>query len=340
MKCVVIYFSQTGSTEKVARAIQKGVQEAAGNCDIMKIKEANPRHLFEYDLIGIGSRCPEIGFAAPGHGDMKVSTMLYDTPEALGPSVPKGGQVPMNVELFINNMRYVGGKHAFVFSTHGGIPEYFFPTIVPMLNNQGLKVIGTADWYGNAYLPWHAEPYPTAGHPDKQDLEGAEDFGREMVDRSKTISAGNTKLIPPVPQTPPPMPLAANPAWDLNHWYFKFHSEKCLYPQCRLCMDNCPMDGIDLSLDPPVFALPCQKHCSFCTMICPTGALEADEYEKQTPNYLRLQREIILPRLAKQEKEGNFRRLIPEEKVSLEVSFGMIHKKHPKWIIGVSPNPE
>ena len=340
MKCVVIYFSQTGSTEKVAKAIQKGIQKAAGNCDIMTIKQANPRSLGEYDLIGIGSRAPEIGFASPGHGDMKVSIMLYDELGALGPSIPKGGYIPMNVELFVNDLHFVGGKHAFVFSTHGSIPEYFNPTIIPMLNKHGLKVIGTADWYGNAYLPWNAEPYPTAGHPDQQDLKEAEVFGQEMVERSKKISAGNDKLIPPVPKMPAPMPPPANPVWDLNHIYFKFHKEKCLYPKCRLCMDNCPLGGINLTLDPPTFALPCQKHCAFCTMICPTGALEADEYENQTPNYLRLQQEIIFPRFAKQETEGHFRRLIPEGKVDTKISFGMIHKKNPKWIIDKGPGTE
>ena len=27
MKCIVVYFSQTGNTEKIARSIQKGVQQ-------------------------------------------------------------------------------------------------------------------------------------------------------------------------------------------------------------------------------------------------------------------------------------------------------------------------
>ena len=39
-KCVVIYSSMTGNTEKAARAIQRGVEQAAGNCDIFPIKEA------------------------------------------------------------------------------------------------------------------------------------------------------------------------------------------------------------------------------------------------------------------------------------------------------------
>ena len=83
MKCVVIYFSQTGNTEKIARAIQTGVKQIADHCDILPIKEANPRRLYEYDLIGLGS--------------------------------PVHGGVPGNITAFINNIRFVGGKHAFSF---------------------------------------------------------------------------------------------------------------------------------------------------------------------------------------------------------------------------------
>ena len=120
-------------------------------------------------------------------------------------------------------------------------------------------------------------------------------------------------------------------------YLIKFHKEKCMYPKCRICMDNCPVDGIDLSIEPPVFAVPCQKNCSFCTMICPTGAIENNEYEKQTPNHLRLQKEIVLPRLAKQEAQGLFRRLLSVEKVGINTSFSMVYRNHPKWIIGKGP---
>ena len=60
MKCIIIYSSQTGNTEKIAKAIHAGVKQAAGHCDIFKIKEAPWRRLYEYDLIGLGG--PVYGF--------------------------------------------------------------------------------------------------------------------------------------------------------------------------------------------------------------------------------------------------------------------------------------
>ncbi|MBN1367784.1 MAG: flavodoxin domain-containing protein, partial [Dehalococcoidales bacterium] len=106
MKCIIVYFSQTGNTEKIARAIQAGVKKTAGHCDIVKMQEANPRRLYEYDLIGLGS--------------------------------PVIGLVPGNVAIFIKNMSFLGGKHIFSFCSHGTHPEMYYPDIVRKLNRRGL----------------------------------------------------------------------------------------------------------------------------------------------------------------------------------------------------------
>jgi flavodoxin/Pyruvate/2-oxoacid:ferredoxin oxidoreductase delta subunit len=314
VKCIVIYFSQTGNTEKVAKAIQSGVKQAAGNCDIATIKDANPRRLYEYDLIGLGSPVFEV----------------------------------VNVWDFIKNMRFVGGKHVFAFCTHGGSPGPFLSRIYQKLKDRGPIVIGTRDWYGDCYLLHHIEPYPTKGHPDEIDLQEAEEFGREMVVRSWKIAAGRTELIPPEPAVPPmpqmqPVPdFRATEPWKLISSFpsrLKFHKEKCLYPGCRLCMDNCPMDGIDLSLDPPVIARPCE-FCEFCARICPTGALDMNEWvealikvgvDMPVPTG---EQNPLLSDLAKAEAEGRFRRLLPVEELKPDTYGSMLHKKHPQWIIG------
>jgi menaquinone-dependent protoporphyrinogen IX oxidase len=82
MKSIVVYFSQTGNTEKIANAVQAGVEQMAGHCDIARIKDANPKRLYEYDLIGIGSPLFEV----------------------------------TNVWQFMKSMRFVGGKHVYTFS--------------------------------------------------------------------------------------------------------------------------------------------------------------------------------------------------------------------------------
>lgn len=307
MKCILIYFSQTGNTEQITKAIQKGVKEAAGHCDIAKIKDVNPRRLHEYDLIGLGTAV--IAWKEPG-----------------------------NVKAFINDMRFLGGKHIFAFATHGTYPEHFFPSIVPQLQRRGLTVIGMYSWYCNCYLTVMPEPYPTAGHPDAIDFKEAENFGREMVECSRRISAGETELIPPVPPPPPPVSeelLAGFGEIDKTFVpMLKFHEEKCTYPGCRLCMDNCPMDGIDLSVEPPVIAKPCIK-CTFCAKICPTGAIDINDWaETYAPKLLGLVRSFFLPAVLKAEAEGRFRRLLPVKDIGWDTPVCKVHKKHPQWVIG------
>jgi len=140
MRCIIVYFSQTGNTEKIAGAIQKGVARVAGNCEITKIKEINPESLTDYDLIGLG--CPIQGFVEPGV-----------------------------IKAYIYKMHGLKGKHIFPFATHGTRPEFFFPSIVPRLEKKGLVVIGMYNCYADVHMPSMPEPYPTAGHPDKIDLK-------------------------------------------------------------------------------------------------------------------------------------------------------------------------
>ncbi len=64
MKSIVIYYSQTGNTNIIAQALQKGITQQTGQCDIARLKEIKPEEWLNYDLIGIGSpvwgSCPTL----------------------------------------------------------------------------------------------------------------------------------------------------------------------------------------------------------------------------------------------------------------------------------------
>lgn len=314
MKCIVIYFSQTGNTEKIARAVHAGAHKAAGQCDLVKIKDANPHRLKQYDLIGIGT--PIFGY----------------------------GEAP-NVREFIKNMKFVGGKHVFAFATHGTHGEYFASGIAPRLKKRGMTVLGVRDWYGDCFIPGAPNPYPTHGHPDEIDCREAGEWGREMVELSRKIYAGETSLIPPMPKAPE-VPLKKmlddvrrveeerGAVFEHSQTPRKYERDKCLYPKCQLCMDNCPLDGIDLTVEPPVIAKPCM-HCMFCAKICPTGAMDGDFfYDTPSEKTWRSVPEFHLDVLVKAEAEGKFRRLVPEEKIGLDNPYYKTHNKHPWWVIG------
>ncbi|MFW9818350.1 MAG: flavodoxin family protein [Candidatus Thorarchaeota archaeon] len=53
MKILVAYFSTTGNTDKVAKAIKEGIK--GHEVDLMNIKGADPDSIGTYDLVFIGS---------------------------------------------------------------------------------------------------------------------------------------------------------------------------------------------------------------------------------------------------------------------------------------------
>ena len=53
-KAVVLHWSRTGNTEKVARRIEEGLNEAGLDVSLMTIDEAEEVDYFDYDLVCIG----------------------------------------------------------------------------------------------------------------------------------------------------------------------------------------------------------------------------------------------------------------------------------------------
>jgi len=300
VKGIIVYFSQTGNTKKIAQAVQRGMERVLDQCDMAKLikgLEVNPYDLRKYDVIGLGS------------------AIIWGPPE--------------NVRTFIDSMPpSLKGKHIFAFTTHGTYPHDFLPRVARLLTRKGLVVIGTNDWFGSAILPSFPKPYFTDGHPDDVDLKEAEDFGREMAERSRRIYAGETELIPPLPELFRPLPKWPPILTGKSGEQFKYHKEKCNYPKCTLCIDNCPWDAIDLSAPQPYI---CRNGgvCTWCEKICPTGAIEFN-YESRVPEHREMIKTLLIPSLEAMEASGRFRRLVPKDKIGWDTPYFKVHDKHPR----------
>ena len=323
MKCAIVYLSMTGNTETIAMGVRDGILSVTGNCDMIKFRDASPYEFGKYDLIAFGT-----------------IVMGYKDPDVFG--------------SFIKSLRYVGGKHAIAFATHGTHGEYFPAHIAQELVERQMKVLGVRRWYANSYIPGHANPYPTAGHPDKIDVEEAKAWGAEMARLSEQVYAGAEDLIPPLPEAPEVSLKdfldelnrkedersggtfgSKTPHIQLPNQYIK---ETCRYPKCSICMDNCPVHGIDLTMDPPVFGDPC-CHCMLCAKLCPTGSISPDFfYTTPGEKTMKLVPEFYLERLAIDEKEGLFRRKVPVEEIGWDTPYYKTYNKHPWFIKGKGPN--
>ena len=313
MKSVIIYYTMTGNTKTIAEAIHRGMIESGEQCDLIRLQEAYATNLSEYDLIGVGS------------------------------PIINQKELP-NVTNFIEGMEGVDGKHAFAFNTHGASPCRYFARVVPALEQRGLTVIGWKDWFCSAYYPVIPKPYLTDGHPDETDIREAEEFGREMVERSLRTYAGETGLIPEFPRgkeyderyNPPElwpsrMPeIFAEYGKVMAEAEFKIDSERCNYPKCTHCINNCPVHNIGVSDNGPVFQKSCAM-CFLCEQTCPSGAIEIDWEAFQKPHD-KLVENWLSKIVDYLEAKGYFRRLVPSEEIGWNTPFWKI-KSPPRFKI-------
>ena len=159
MKTLVIYYSQSGNTEKLAQAIYAGL-EATDN-EIAQIDEAND--FAAYDLIFVGF---------PVHSS----------------------SVPSKVEECLK--RIPEGQMLAIFATHGSLRGgplaisafHYAITLAPKA-----RVIGTFGCRGAVkasliealmnkaeYKFWALEAQSAEGHPDNADLEDGKQFAKLM----------------------------------------------------------------------------------------------------------------------------------------------------------------
>ena len=311
MKSLIIYYSQTGNTRKIARAIQWGMEPRVDQCDLVHVKGVAAEDLNGYDLIGLG------------------------TPVWMGGFTP-------NVRIFVEQLPQQGGKHIFSFNTHGVMPELYFPGVIRKLKMKGFIPIGWRDWYGSVHFQVAPKPYFTDGHPDRIDLEEAEAFGKEMVETSRRVAAGQTDLIPDPPDfqlTPQLLALLEFYQSGHNpHGRLAYNKEKCNYPKCRLCQDNCLMGYIDLGADPPRYGSTGNRcdmwmGCTFCELICPTGAISCD-WEKALEENAKLGEYFGVNPLEeayrKAVESGGLRKLVPD---AIEGPYFKVYNKHPRFKI-------
>lgn len=324
MKVLIAYYSQTGNTKKIADALGRGAAAVCEQVDVLDVRDVDVRKVREYDLVGLGS--PAIGAEA----DI--------------------------VKRFIYAIPLTGGQHCFCFNTHGSLPFHYFPIATRHMVDREFQVIGWKGWFSTVNIQCFPSPYYTDGHPDDIDLAEAEEFAKIMVDRSKRIYAGETDLLPELPPLEPPKPYKLTHGGVVEepgvHGDRQYDPSKCLYPNCHICMDNCPEQFINHGEGKyGSRGSKCTiNECCLCEMLCPTGAItitkpdlqygldflkgahgffEAtlDRCEKATPEDLyKLSSEYAY---GDKDKTGDFRRKVPVDQIGWDTMWIDVHAQRP-----------
>ncbi|MFW9989421.1 MAG: EFR1 family ferrodoxin [Candidatus Odinarchaeota archaeon] len=285
MNVLIIYFSQTKNTEKIAYKIQKGILKSGNQCNIVKIKDVDVEILKNFDMIGLGT-----------------PTFFY--------------REPRNVEIFNKKLPKLVDKHCFLFCTHGSIIGNTFFRMAKALKNKSFIIIGTFDTYASSSIQFYPTPMHTEGHPDKIEFKQAYNFGKEICSVSERIREGEVNLIPEFKYISDTWWARESERLTLDVLRkispeFKINIEKCT--KCLICQESCPADAIDVEKKPPEIQKEGCIFCWGCEKVCPVGAIETNWDLMRNGAEKNLLRYIEV--LKKAEEKGKFRPYVDYEKI-------------------------
>jgi len=133
-RALLVYFSSSGNTKKVATAIKEGLESGGIQVELKNPQEAVETDFFEYDLVCMGSPSIEWQPAKPIADLLKAKLNRYRSEGKIKPCAPK-----------------VTGKNALIFCTysgpHTGIDEATpaGKTMRQYFEHFGFNIVG--EWY-------------------------------------------------------------------------------------------------------------------------------------------------------------------------------------------------
>ncbi|MBD3340240.1 MAG: 4Fe-4S dicluster domain-containing protein [Candidatus Lokiarchaeota archaeon] len=277
-KVLIVYFSQTGNTFKIAKNIREGIKKSGNYCILKDIKKTDLDELTSYDLIGFGT-----------------PTFFY--------------REPKNFTTFLKSLKpRKFSTYCFLFCTHGSQMGNTFYYMNEELKKNGYIVIDCFDCYASTSLQFYPDPMHTANHPDEVEFREAREFGQNLCNSLTKIRKGKDWKLPE-------FKLIKNTWWAHESENltlkvlrkispkFSLNDEKCV--KCMVCQENCPTDAINMNAEPPELQKEGCIFCWNCEKICPNGAIEADWSIMKKKSKKNLLRYIDI--LKDAEKRGNFR---------------------------------
>jgi len=179
MKCIVIYWSKTGNTRKVAEAVQDGLAGAGADVVLKTVDEVPGIDFFDYDLVCLGSPSYNWRPPEPVERFLKDRFTVYRREGRIKLSAPR-----------------VPGKYALLFCTYSG-PHTGLAEAVPVgkymgqfFDHLGFWVLD--EWYvlsefhGSEENSTRGRMGDIRGLPTARDLEGirtkAKNLYREITE--------------------------------------------------------------------------------------------------------------------------------------------------------------
>jgi hypothetical protein len=175
VNAIIIYWSKTGNTEKVARAIQEGLKKARVDVLLQRVEDAGDIDFYVYDLVCIGF--PSYRWSPPEPMDefLKAKFRVYRSQGRVKTGAPK-----------------VPGKSALVFCTYSG-PHTGIREAIPaglyagqFFEHLGFTVLDewyvVGEYHGSEESSTKGRLGDIRGRPNGEDLRKVKQDTRRLVD--------------------------------------------------------------------------------------------------------------------------------------------------------------
>ena len=243
-KCLIVYFSQGGTTARTARSIAAGLRTAGYQVDLHDLTDNPPPALDGYDLLGIGM------------------PVYYYRP-------------PFTMTDYVQSLPHLAGLPAFTFLLYGTFRGDAGTAVRRLLARKGAREVGYFTCRGDdCFLGYLKQGYFfSPDHPTAEELAGAEVFGQEVAARA----VGQEVARPE--DDPPPGAIYRLERFALNRSFvtqvysrlFRVNKDKCT--ACGLCIQDCPTGNITENQEgQPDWGRDCLL-CLYCEMHCPEEAI-------------------------------------------------------------------
>jgi len=169
MKVLVTYFSQSGNTEKIARAICEEAAKAS-DADLKELEELTPDMVAEYDCIFMGSPLHSGDLAAPVKECLAAlkatsSQQMAGFITHMAPAYPE-----QDIEAFSEPMKTAckekGIEYSGCFDCQGFLAEAMHEAVQKKLNLDDEKWAGMVE--------------EMTGRPNQEDVDNAKAFVRKL----------------------------------------------------------------------------------------------------------------------------------------------------------------